>query len=65
MNIGDRFEKDGKLVEVVALVPGGYSFKVLPKSEKLPKEPVPEVKAPVTEEKKTEVKPPIARRKRK
>lgn len=65
IKIGDKFEKDGKLVEVVSLVPGGYSFKVLPKEE-LPKEPAKEAPAPVAETKEVEVKKPaIQRRKRK
>jgi len=62
IKIGDKFEKDGKLVEVVGIVPGGYSFKVLPKEE-LPKEPV--LETPITEEKEVEVKKPVTRRKRK
>lgn len=45
MNVGDRFEKDGKLIEVTQILPGGYGFKevkeekiVFPASEEIEEE---------------------------
>lgn len=34
MNVGDRFERDGKLIEVTQILPGGYGFKEV-KEEKI------------------------------
>ena len=45
MNVGDRFEQNGKLVEVTQILPGGYGFKevkeekiVFPASEEIEEE---------------------------
>lgn len=69
MNIGDRFLKNGKLVEVTSVATWGYGYKEVTE-EKATKvdvpvfgktEPEPEEETPVAEK---EVRKPVTRRKR-
>jgi len=40
MNIGDRFKKDGKLIEVTSVNDWGYGFKEVVEEEALPEDTV-------------------------
>ena len=57
MNIGDRFKKDGKLVEVTSVNDWGYGFKYVTEVEELPEDTVFDFPAESEEEVKEEVKP--------
>lgn len=69
MNIGDRFVKNGKLVEVTSVATWGYGYKEVIEDKPLKAdvpvfgktEPEPEEETPVVEK---EVKKPVTRRKR-
>ena len=64
MNIGDRFKKDGKLIEVTSVNDWGYGFKEVVEEEALPEDTVFDFPAEEVQEPKVEPKKVVRRRKK-
>lgn len=58
MNIGDRFKKDGKLIEVTSVYDWGYGFKEVAEEEALPEDTVFDFPAEEVQEPKEEIQEP-------